>query len=118
MVTCGVIRSYNLTDGFLGHDDAKSWVSKWYPIMVRALADRHQFPAFDPDFLVTEVGKDLDRSVFLVPTTRNTVVIWLRGLVRKHLETVGRSVSFDALTSVGVHSAKTIMLSWSCQLGL
>ena len=62
-------------------------------ILVQALADtRHQFPDFDPDFFVTEVGKDNQRPVFLAPMTRNRGVIWLRGLIRKHFEAVGRNV--------------------------
>ena len=107
------------TDGFLGRDGSSSWVSVWYPILVQALADtKHQFPNRKPDFLVTEVGPDPCRPVFQAPMSRNRGVIWLRSLVRAHLEAVGREVSFNDMTLVGVHSAKTTMLSWARQLGL
>ena len=107
------------TDGFLGRDGVCSWVSLWYPILVQALVDTmHKFPNRQPDCLVTEVGQDADRPLFVAPTTRNRGVIWLRALVRSHLESAGRKVSFEDLTLVGVHSAKTTMLSWARQLGL
>ena len=107
------------TEGFLGRDGSSSWVSVWYPILVQALADtKHQFPNRKPDFLVTEVGPDACRPVFMAPMSRNRGVIWLRALVRAHLEAVGREVSFNDMSLVGVHSAKTTMLSWARQLGL
>ncbi len=107
------------TEGFLGRDGSSSWVSVWYPILVQALADtKHQFPNRKPDFLVTEVGPDARRPVFMAPMSRNRGVIWLRALVRAHLEAVGRDVSFNDMSLVGVHSAKTTMLSWARQLGL
>ena len=107
------------TDGFLGRDGASTWVSVWYPTLIQALADtKHQFPNRKPDFLVTEVGSDPHRPIFLAPMSRNRGVVWLRSLVRSHLESLGREVSFDDMTLVGVHSAKTTMLSWARQLGL
>ena len=94
-------------------------MSVWYPILVHALADtKHQFPNRKPDFLVTEVGSDKNRPVFLAPMSRNRGVSWLRALVRSHLEAVGRNVSFDDMPLVAVHSAKTTMLSWARQLRL
>lgn len=117
--TCRSMPFGIFTDGFLGRDGVCSWVSLWYPILVQALADTmHKFPNRQPDCLVTEVGQDADRPLFVAPTTRNRGVIWLRALVRSHLESAGRKVSFEDLTLVGVHSAKTTMLSWARQLGL
>ena len=104
---------------FLGRDGSPSWVAVWYPIPVQALADtKHQFPNRKPDFLVTEVGSDSNRPVFLAPMSRNRGVKWLRSLVRSHLESVGQDVTFNDTTLVGVHSAKTTMLSRARQLGL
>ncbi len=60
----------------------------------------------------------MHRPVFLAPMSRNRGVIWLPSLVRSHLEALGRNVSFDDMALVGVHSAKTTILSWARQLGL
>ena len=66
---------------------------------------------FIPDFLILEVGADVDNPLCLSPMPRSQGIL----LLRKYLL---MSDSTADVSHVGVHSCKVTFLSWSKQLGL
>ena len=105
--------------GFLSRPGRPNWVSKWFPVMLQALAHTRQlYPQFEPDFLIAELGDDPNRPLFLAPMSRSRGVTWLRHLVSDHFKKAEHPLSQETLQLVGVHSAKTTMLAWSRQLSL
>eukprot|EP00435_Cladocopium_sp_Y103_P015148 s4770_g3.t1 len=101
-----------LCSGFMGHTSHVSWVSVWMNLVREAIHRTSLSHAgFVPDFIIPQVGADLDAPQFLSPMTRSQGVL----LLRKFMLTADPSVAVDL---IGVHSCKVTFLSWSRQLGL
>ena len=98
--------------GFLGHTVNSPWSTLWLNLVresLHATASRHQ--GFKPDFLIPQIGTDVEAPLFLAPMSRAQGVL----LLRKFLLW---SNSEADVQFIGVHSCKVTFLSWSRQLGL
>eukprot|EP00435_Cladocopium_sp_Y103_P069657 s917_g33.t1 len=101
-----------LCSGFLGHTSHVTWVSVWMNLVREAIHRTSiNHAGFVPDFIIPQVGAELDAPQFLSPMTRSQGVL----LLRKFMLTADPSVAVDL---IGVHSCKVTFLSWSRQLGL
>ena len=98
--------------GFLGHTVDVPWCSLRLNLVRTALhhtAQRHR--GFQPDFLIPQVGGDVESPIFSSPMSRAQGVILLRRFLLQ-------SNSSADVQFVGVHSCKVTFLAWSRQLAI
>ena len=101
-----------LRSGLLGVNNPSPWCAVWVNILRETLqrtALRCQ--GFVPDFLIPQIGKDVDRPLYLSPMPRSQGILLLRRYLLMSDPTAD-------VSHIGVHSCKVTFLSWSRQLGL
>ena len=105
--------------GLLGNHGQMSWAQVWLNVVQQALHDTQQcFPTFVIDFLLTEVGTDLEKPLFLKPMARDRGLQLLRyWLCRCHESHQVKAQPSD-FHLLGTHSCKTTLLCWAQQLQL
>lgn len=105
--------------GLLGQHGNASWAQTWLNVIQQAIHDtQHLYPAFAVDFLLTEVGTDLNRPLFLRPMPRDRGLQLLRYWLCKCHEAHGVVAKPEDFHLLGTHSCKTTLLCWSQQLQL
>ena len=101
-----------LRQGFLGHTVDSCWCSLWMNLVRQALSRTQAlYPDFIPDFVIPQVGQDVDAPLFVAPMSRAQDIVSLRRYLL--ISDPEADLSF-----VGVHSCKVTFLSWPRQLGL
>ena len=105
--------------GLLGRHGQVAWAQVWLNVVQQALHDTQQrFPTFKVDFLLTEVGPDMMKPVFLrlMPRDRGLQLLryWLCKCHEAH-QVPAQPSDFHLL---GTHSCKTTLLCWAQQLQL
>ena len=101
-----------LRSGLLGVNNPSPWCAVWVNILRETLqrtALRCQ--GFVPDFLIPQIGNDVDRPLYLSPMPRSQGILLLRRYLLMSDPTAD-------VSHIGVHSCKVTFLSWSRQLGL
>ena len=103
--------------GFLGQHGNTSWAQTWLNVIQQAIHDtQHLYPAFAVDFLLTEVGTDVNRPLFLRPMPRDRGLQLLRYWMCQCHEAHGVEAKPEDFHLLGTHSCKTTLLCWSQQL--
>ena len=105
--------------GLLGHHGQASWAQLWLNVVQQALHDTtQQFPQFTVDFLLTEVGPDAAKPVFLRPMPRDRGLQLLRYWLCRCHESHQVTAQPSDFHLLGTHSCKTTLLCWAQQLQL
>lgn len=105
--------------GLTGQHGSSAWAQVWLNVVQQALHDtKGLYPKFAVDFLLTEIGEDVHKPLFLQPMQRDRglqlIRYWLCKCHAAH-SVEARPEDFHLL---GTHSCKTTMLSWAQQLQL
>ena len=105
--------------GLLGRHGQVAWAQVWLNVVQQALHDTQQrFPTFKVDFLLTEVGPDMLKPVFLRPMPRDRGLQLLRYWLCKCHEAHQVPAQPSDFHLLGTHSCKTTLLCWAQQLQL
>ena len=105
--------------GLLGHHGNTSWAQLWMNVIQQAMHYTQQhYPAFAVDFLLTEVGPDMSKPLFLRPMPRDRGLQLLRYWMCKCHESYQVKAQPTDFHLLGTHSCKTTLLFWSQQLQL
>ena len=105
--------------GLLGHHSQASWAQVWLNVVQQALHDTQQlFTTFAVDFLLTEVGPDMAKPIFLRPMRRDRGLQLLRYRLCKCHESHQVQAQPSDFHLLGTHSCKTTLLCWAQQLQL
>ena len=105
--------------GLLGHHGTTCWAQLWTNVIQQAMHDTQQlYPSFAVDFLLTEVGPDMTKPMFLRPMPRDRGLQLLRYWMCKCHESYQVKAQPTDFHLLGTRSCKTTLLCWSQQLQL
>lgn len=105
--------------GLLGHHGATAWAQLWLNVVHQALHDtRTLYPKFHVDFLLTEIGTDINKPLFMQPLHQDPGLHLLRYRLCKCDESHGVPAKPEDFHLLGTHSCKTTLLCWAQKLQL
>lgn len=105
--------------GLLGHHGTTAWAQVWLNVVQQAVHDtKTLYPHFQVDFLLTEIGPDIQKPVFLQPMQRDRGLQLLRYWLCKCHESHDVEAKPEDFHLLGTHSCKTTLLCWAQQLQL
>ncbi|CAE7460662.1 ppsC, partial [Symbiodinium sp. KB8] len=98
---------------------SQCWSLRFLSVLRQAVADTLALnPQRHLDFLPLSLSGSEARPIISAPLKRESMVLWLRGLLLKHWRLLSQDPAPAAFGLVAAHSLKCTLLSWARQLHL